>query len=175
MFTYKINRDQWLTLLAPEPRASNETGRFGINQRAVVQPWNSLAGVDWGVLTWLDEFTEEKSLKVCESRSICTGSGNPRAANDLCLGGIAGFVCLPRDPLLAPVRDGYLVGPDVAVLDVLQPPEIAHKLSPLCHPAVFMFIKGKEENLNKCKTWNRSRLLCGVFYFEIKYFKYFQS
>lgn len=89
-------------------------------------------------------------------------------------GGIPGFVCLPRDPLLALVRDGYLVGPDVAVLDVLQFPEIAHKWSSLCHPAVFMFIKGKEEILEKCKNWILSRLLCGGFYFEIKYFKYFQ-
>lgn len=170
MFTYKINREQWLTLLAPEPRASNGTGRFGINQRAAVQRWNSLAGVDWGVLTRLDEFTEEKSLKVCESRSIYTGSGNPRAANDLCLGGSPAFVCLPRDPLLAPVTDGCLVGPDVAVLDVLHPPEMAHKWSPLCHPAVFMFMKGKEENLKKCKAWIRSRLLCGVFLFWNKRF-----
>lgn len=42
-------------------------------------------------------------------------------------GGIPGFVCLPRDPLLALVRDGCLLGPDVAVLDVLEFPGIAHK------------------------------------------------
>lgn len=61
----------------------------------------------------MDEFTEEKSLKVWESQSIYTGSGNPRAANDLCPGGIPGLVCLPRDPLLAPVRDGDLLWPSL--------------------------------------------------------------